>query len=109
MARIANATLTQQVCERLAAYYADDPLIIELKALPRQGLFISVTHEEAEGGGLLFHVDQVRNGASGFRDEALRKINAYRDGVDFVPRQPTARVYGDIMTYGSPEALNAID
>jgi hypothetical protein len=109
MARIANPTRTQQICDRLSAYYADDPLNVYVKSLPRQGLFIAVSHEGQTEVGILFHVDQVDNGASGFKDEALRKINAFRDGVAYVPRAPKGLVYDDIMTYGSPEAINGLE
>ncbi len=109
MPRIANPTRTQQVCDRLSAYYADEPVDIYVKSLPRQGLYIAVSHEGSNEVGILFHVDQVDNGASGFKDEALRRINAFRDSEVFVPRAPKGLVYDDIMTYGSPEAINGVE
>ena len=106
MYRPAHPQRVQDVAERLAAYFEDEPLVIHAKAVPRQGTYISVAHVENPSVGLLFHVDELDNGASGFKDQALLRIRAYLEGTEFVPAPiKPGLVYDDVITYGGSDLM----
>lgn len=106
MYRPAHPQRVQEVADRLAAYFEDEPLQIFAKAVPRQGTYISVAHIDNPSVGLLFHVDELDNGASGFREPALLRIRAYLAGTEYVPPAPSGgMVYDDVMTYGGSDLM----
>lgn len=88
--------------ERLTDYYKGQELQWSLTEHGGQGLYVWC-RKEGDAVGLLLRPDELDNGAAGFRDNALRKIAAYREGVAFVPEQPKGRVYDDVMTVDNLE------
>lgn len=91
----------QGIVERLQRIYEDDDLIFGVRVLPRLGMRITVTLPDSDDAGLMFNVDQLDNGAHGIRENALARINAYRDGVAYqAPPPKPGLTYGDVMTYG---------
>lgn len=103
MGRPVDYRRANAIAEQLAAYYTDTDLIVTARPYGRQGYYISVSRGDA---GILFHADQLDNGAAGFKDEALRRIRAFADNVPFVPTPIDPKlVYDDVMTLSSPEVL----
>lgn len=101
MYRPAHAARVQEVATRLERYFADagDNLLVSVRYLDRQGNYIAVSLPESPALGIMFHVDELDNGASGFKDAALLRIQAYRDGTPYVPPTVDPRlVYDDVMT-----------
>lgn len=98
MSNTASPLRVHAVVTRLQNVYPD--LIVGVRILPRQGMYITVSLPGSDDMGLLFHVDQLDNGASGFRDPALAKINAFRDQVAYeAPPAKPGLTYDDVMTH----------
>lgn len=86
-----------ELCERIADSFPD--LRFAPVEFPRKGYYVGVSTAEAENG-LLLHADELDNGASGFKDETLRRIAAFRDGVPYQPPKRLGLSYDDVMTAG---------
>lgn len=87
----------EQVAERLSEMFP------ELTFAPTQfgskGFWITVA-KAGDGNGLLMATDQLDNGASGIKDEGLRRILAFAENREYVePARAVGKLtYDDVMT-----------
>ena len=88
-----------QLCERIAPSFPE--LQFRPVEFPHKGYYVGVSRPDNENG-LLLHADELDNGASGFRDDALERIAAYRDNRlhQLAPRPRNGIDYSDVMTAG---------
>ncbi len=107
MLRPAHPQRVYEIADRLSNYFEEDGVVVQVKYLNRQGNYISVSRDSNTAAGLLFHADELDNGASGFRLEALEKIRSYIEHRDYVapPVKPGLR-YDDVMTHDGQPANN---
>lgn len=97
-----NPIRAREVADRLRNYYNDEfpTLTVRTEYVPNKGTLIIVSAKEIDEFGIAFGVDQLDNGASGFRDEALRRIIAYMNSEPYTPPVPKSGtlVFDDVMT-----------
>lgn len=104
MYRPATPDRVMALAERLATYFEEDDLLIYAHMAGRQGMYIAVSMKDTPDVRLLLHADELDNGASGFKENALLRIQAFRDSTPYVPTQPKGIRYDDVMTYdGGPD------
>lgn len=92
-----------QLSERLNTYFHDN-LTFEAIAIPNKGWFVKATRP-GEEAGLLFHWEELDNGAGGWKENALRQLIGLRDGTPWEPVPVTQRVYTDVMTIGNNDGV----
>ena len=64
-----------------------------------------VQEKPGEDAGLLFHWEELDNGAGGWRENALRQLIGLRDGTPWEPVPVTQRVFSDVMTIGNNDGV----
>lgn len=104
MARPAHPARVSQIAERLQKYFDEDgtPLVVQVRYLGHQGMYVAVSRPGTPGFGLTFHADQLDNGAAGFKIEALDQIRAYVANQPYVKPQVPGRLdYSDVMSLSS--------
>lgn len=106
MLRPAHPQRVYDLADRLAIYFEDEPIVVAVKLYNRQGNYITVSLKGNEAVGLVFHADQLDNGASGFKDEALMKIRAYIAGQAYeAPPKKQQFDYSDVMTLSATDPV----
>ena len=87
-----------RVVRRLGNLYGSD-LVCETRLFGTRGWWVAVSRP-GEQSGLLFHPEQLDNGAAGVPDAALSRLNAWRDRLPWQPPHRSRRVVADVMTLG---------
>jgi hypothetical protein len=86
-----------EIAQRVNAYFPE--LRAESRPYGNKGYYVAV-EKPGEETGLLLHVDELDNGASGLKDQALNRLIAFRDGVPWEPEpeKPGKLTYDDVIT-----------
>lgn len=95
--------IAESIAQRLNAYYGGT-LEFRAEIFGSRGYWIAAARP-GEAAGLLFHWEELDNGAAGWRQRALERLNAYRDCEPYVPTPPTQRVFSDVMTAGPQQPV----
>lgn len=95
-----------RITERLRRHYGDQ-LGFETVLFGNRGWHIRA-FRPGEQMGLVFHWDEIDNGAAGIKENALRQLNAWRDGTDWEPVRSGQMTYRDVMTIGTSDGVGEL-
>lgn len=92
-----SAAKATMIANRVLAYFPD-----QLTATPFEfegmGFYVQI-NAPGQQAGLVLHPDELDNGASGLKEEALKRLACFRDGVAYTPPAPRPGIsYDDVMT-----------